>query len=390
MTSWETQPAGPARGLAFLAGQAAGQRTLLAALVNADSPSDQPAAVNQVGAMLREQLAALGLPATVHPEERHGNHIVAETPGLPPQVLLMGHFDTVYPLGTAAQRPYREEGDRAYGPGVGDMKGGLVCILYAVRALLQSGRPLRAGVRIFFNSDEEPGSPVSRRLLPEVTRGIAWAVLAEPSEPAGHLCVQRKGVGIFRFHVTGRAAHAGANPGDGVNAVVQAADLALRTAALADPGRGTTVNPGVIHGGSQPYVVPDAAELALDVRVAEAAERSRIEGALAEMTAHPTVSGAAIRLVGSFHRPPMEIGAGTRDLMARVEAAAAALGQSVAFAPSGGASDGNLLVAAGVPTVDGIGPVGGGYHTPQEYVEIDSLLRRTQLIYLLLARALLA
>jgi glutamate carboxypeptidase len=351
---------------------------LLGRLVETESYTEDRAGVNAVGALLAQRLAALGLAVRRLPETNYGDHLVAEAdcPGAP-RVMLVGHLDTVFPTGTGWG--FRVEGDRAYGPGVVDMKAGLVAALYALAALRATG-PLPVAVRVFLNSEEEPGSPRSRHLIPDLARGVDYALDLELAEADGAVVVARKGVGIFTLTVTGRAAHAGQEPEQGINANRELAYLVLAAEDLAAWDAGTTVNAGRIEGGTVPYAISAWAQARIDVRVRDTAEQARLEQALAALARANRVPGTTIAVEGSFHRPPMVELAGAGALRAAVEAAAAACGQRVRFAPSGAASDANNLVAAGVPTLDGLGGIGGRAHSPDEYLELPSLYDRAVLL----------
>lgn len=351
-------------------------------LVEIESPTDYRDGVNRVGDILAGELAALGMKVTRLPESDYGDHIVGdlERPGTV-RVLLMGHMDTVYPVGTGW--PFRVEGDRAYGPGVIDMKSGCLCAIYALKAL-QATVGIPVSVRVLFNSDEEPGSPRSREQLPALAAGIDYGFILEPAEPDGAIVLRRKGVGIFDLRVTGRAAHAGQEPEKGINANRELAHQIIAAEELADPGAGTTVNAGRIEGGTAPYVVSDSARARIDVRVATIEEQKRIERAMAELPARTRVPGARVEVTGGFHRPPMVELPGTEHMVKAISAAGALIGKPVRFGASGAASDGNTLVAAGVPTVDGMGPVGGRAHSRDEYLEIESFYDKTLLLALTL------
>jgi glutamate carboxypeptidase len=299
-------------------------------------------------------------------------------------VLLVGHLDTVYPLGTVARRPFTVSDGRAYGPAVLDMKGGLAVMLFALRALAATRGV--GNVRVVLNSDEEPGSPTSRDRWAAWGADVDWAFVLEPALSDGSLVLRRKGVGIFRLEVAGRAAHAGAEPERGANAILALAHHLLAAAALADPAIGTTVNVGVVRGGALPYVVPAAAEALIDVRAPTRGEAERVLSGLRALERAQPVPGTRLHVHGSFHRPPMEPVEGTEALAALVEACGREVGLAVRFASSGGASDGNNLAAAGVPTVDGMGPAGAGAHSEEEWVDIVSLVQKTQLLAIVLDR----
>ncbi|GAA2746552.1 M20 family metallopeptidase [Kitasatospora cinereorecta] len=285
-----------------------------------------------------------------------------------PRVLLLGHHDTVFPLGTLDRRPFAVEGGRATGPGVFDMLGGLVQAVHGV-ALLDD----RSGVEILVTADEEVGSGTSRALIEERALACGAVLVFEGAAEGGAVKTGRKGCGTFEVTVTGRAAHAGLEPEAGINALVEAAHQVLDIAALARPEIGTTVVPTVASAGTGENVVPAGATVVVDVRVETADETERIESAFAALTPH--LDGARIAVRGAVGRPPMpesasaELFATARQLLPGLE------GRSV-----GGGSDGNFTAALGVPTLDGLGAVGGGAHADHEYLLVDAMAERAQLV----------
>ncbi|GAA2780765.1 M20 family metallopeptidase [Kitasatospora paracochleata] len=285
-----------------------------------------------------------------------------------PRVLLLGHHDTVFPLGTLDRRPFAVEGGRATGPGVFDMLGGLVQAVHGV-ALLDD----RSGVEILVTADEEVGSGTSRALIEERALACGAVLVFEGAAEGGAVKTGRKGCGTFEVTVTGRAAHAGLEPEAGINALVEAAHQVLDIAALARPELGTTVVPTVASAGTGENVVPAGATVVVDVRVETAEETERIESAFAALTPH--LDGARIAVRGAVGRPPMpesasaELFTTARQLLPGLE------GRSV-----GGGSDGNFTAALGVPTLDGLGAVGGGAHADHEYLLVDAMAERAQLV----------
>jgi glutamate carboxypeptidase len=261
-----------------------------------------------------------------------------------------------------------------------DMKGGLTVMLFAIRCLLDRHPRLAGSLRVVVNSDEEPGSPTSRDLWPELARGVDYAMVLEPAQPNGGLVLRRKGVGIFRLHVRGRAAHAGAEPEKGASAIRSLARKFLDIEALAAPALGTTANVGVIRGGTHPYVVPEEAEAVIDFRVPTLVEGDRVLAGMRAIVDRDDVPRTTATLTGQFHRPPLEPVAGIERLTAVIEDEARRLGLPVAWEQSGGASDGDNIAAAGVPTVDGMGPAGAGAHSADEYMDIPSLFQKTALL----------
>lgn len=343
------------------------------ALVEVESPSADLAAVAR-GA---ERVAELGERVLGAAPERLAG---GAWPALrwrfgTPRVLLLAHLDTVWPLGTLARWPFRVEGDRATGPGVFDMKAGLVQGLFAVAAL-----PSREGVELLVTADEELGSPGSRVLVEGAARGLEAVLVLEPSA-GGALKVGRKGVATYALGVQGRAAHAGLEPERGANALVELAGAVLAAAALARPERGTTVTPTVAAAGSATNVVPAAARADLDVRVADAAEQERVDAALAALAAGPRgVPGTRLTVAGGQNRPPLHPSAAA-VLFARARSLGEALGLGPLTGVSvGGGSDGNFTAALGTPTLDGLGAVGAGAHAEGEHVMVGALAERAALV----------
>lgn len=293
--------------------------------------------------------------------------------GPAPRVLVLGHHDTVFPLGTLERRPCRVVDGRLEGPGVFDMKAGIVQAIHAL-ALLDD----LSGVEMLITADEEVGSTTSRALLEERAVACGAVLVLEPSAPGGALKVARKGTGTFEVVVHGRAAHAGLEPEKGINALVEAAEQVLRISRLTRPEMGTTVTPTLASAGTADNVVPDRAVIRVDARATEPAERHRVEQAMASLV--PVLEGATISVSGGLGRPPMPASAAT-ELFAIAQQVAQRHGLGdVAGVAVGGGSDGNFTAALGVPTLDGLGAVGNGAHTLDEYVEVDTLAARTALV----------
>jgi len=294
-------------------------------------------------------------------------------------VMLLAHYDTVWPAGEVRRRPFRREGRRGYGPGAFDMKGGIVIGLFALEALAaaaEGGTPL-PGVTFLLTSDEEVGSITSRPLIERLAREHGAVLVLEPAA-GGHLKIARKGVGDFILHVRGREAHAGNDPERGVSAVEELARQVLRLHALTDPGRGTTVNVGVIRGGLRPNVVAGTAEAEIDVRVSSQAEAERLLALFRSW--QPVLPGARVVIEGGFNRPPMEPTPGNVALFERARAVGRRLGLELEGTRVGGASDGNFTSALGIPTLDGLGATGDGAHAEDEHVLLDELPVRAALV----------
>lgn len=346
--------------------------TDLAALVSIESPSHDIAALTTSAAAVAELLERLTGIAPEIVDGPAGPHVHWRGGG-EPRVLIVGHHDTVFPLGTLARRPFTVADGKATGPGVFDMKTGIVLAAHAVASLADASR-----VEILVTADEEVGSRTSRSLLEERAIAAGSVLVLEASADGGALKTGRKGVGTFQIDVTGRAAHAGLEPEKGINALVEAAHQILSVATLAAPAKGTTVTPTVASAGTAENVVPASASVRVDVRVTTMDEAARIEAAMAGLA--PAEPSATVSVSGEVNRPPMDESAST-ELFALARKVAADLGlpepQGVAV---GGGSDGNFTAAAGVPTLDGLGAVGGGAHADHEWVDVTSLPARAALL----------
>jgi glutamate carboxypeptidase len=289
------------------------------------------------------------------------------------RVLIVGHHDTVFPAGTLAQRPFTLEGDVARGPGVFDMKAGIIQALHGLARV-----PEWYHAEILITADEEVGSEASRALLEERARATGAVLVLEPSADGGALKVARKGTGTYRVHVGGRAAHAGLEPEKGVNALVEMSAQVGAIAAIGRPEAGTTVTPTVARAGTADNVVPESAEIAVDVRCTAPEERERIERVMQGL--RPTLAGATLRIEGGMNRPPLPESA-TRELYALARDVARELGMGELDGVAvGGGSDGNLTAAVGVRTLDGLGAVGGGAHAVTEHVRVDRMAERAALV----------
>ena len=353
------------------------------ALVECESPSDDRAAVaRSAGVVARVGAARLGaeperivLDGRTHLRWRFGTG--------PSRVLVLGHHDTVWPLGTLARMPFRVDGDVLRGPGCLDMKTGLAMAFQAIAEL-----PGRDGITLLVTGDEELGAPSSRELVETEGRAAEAALVLEAADDSGALKTERKGVSLYELRVTGRASHAGLAPERGVNAGVELAHQVLRIAALGDPAAGTTVTPTVSHTGTTTNTVPAAARLAVDVRVRSVTEQRRVDRAMCALTA--VLPGATLDLTGGPNRTPMEAAA-SAGLLAIAQNLAHTLGQPpLAGVAVGGASDGNLVAGTGTPTLDGLGAVGGGAHAEDEHVRLAYLPGRTALLRALLGELLTA
>ena len=360
------------------------QVEFLARLVNHDSGTDDPIDVNRVGAILVDKLEGLGFAVRRVPQERFGDHVVAEKAGTgPKRFLFVGHFDTVFPAGTVKQRPFRVDAEgRAWGPGVYDMKGGLAAVLYALRAHKEARTRAWAEttVAVVFNSDEERLSPSSREIIQKEARRAHSVGILEPARPGGEYVMARKGAGTFHLEVDGKAAHAGAQPELGASAIWELAQKVAELHALSDLERGTTVNVGTVHGGERPNVIADRAVAEIDLRAWTADEAERTIAAMRAICERTRVPGTSSRFSGAVQFPPWPPGhPGTARLLEIMQAVGRELGVDVRAIKTGGGSDGNHTSAV-APTIDGLGPQGSRAHSADEFIVLGTLVERTKMI----------
>jgi glutamate carboxypeptidase len=364
---------------------------LLKRLVEIESPTYDQAAVDRMGRAVAAEWRRRDARVRIVPNRERGAHVRAEfTPALQDkgaggQILVLGHLDTVYPLGTLGKMPFRIVRGRAYGPGTFDMKGGHVIALSAVDALRALKiSPLRKIV-FLWTSDEEIGSQTSRKLIESEARRSKAVFVLEPAFGAdGRLKTQRKGVGEAELIVTGRSAHAGIAPETGINAVHELALQIGRLLKWNDAKRGITVQANVIDGGTASNVVAANARALIDVRVARASDSRLLNRKLHAL--RPFLPGAKIKVTGGINRPPMERTSGSSALFSQAQKLAREMGVQLGEASTGGGSDGNFTAALGIPTLDGLGAVGDGAHSPSENILISALLERAALLAGLLAR----
>jgi glutamate carboxypeptidase len=346
-------------------------------LVMIDSPSSERAAVNDVADFLAQAFGALEAQVERLPQPAFGDHLRVTWGTGDRQVLLLGHMDTVWPLDETQRRAFRVSGETATGPGVFDMKGGLVVGLYAVAALHDLGLTPAHRLVFLFNSDEEVGSPSSRSFIEEEARRSDAVLVLEPSRE-GALVVWRKGVGRFEIEIQGLASHSGAAHERGISAVEELAHQILRLEAMTDYGRGTTVNVGVVEGGSKVNVRPASAWAAIDLRITTAAEGQRMTEAILGL--QPVSPKASLVISGGLNRPPWESSSKGQELFERARRVGHDLGLDLWPAGTGGGSDGNFTAALGVPTLDGLGVVGEHAHALTEWADLASSPIRAALL----------
>jgi len=361
---------------------------LLKRLVETESPSHDKAAVDRVGAMVAEECRRLGAEVKIHPQVETGDQVEARFHPLPSgmlregvvgegSILLLAHMDTVFPLGTLAKMPFYEKDGKVFGPGVSDMKGGIVVALTALTAVLET-RSLAHPITALFTSDEEIGSGTSRALIEKLAAESALVLVLEPGMLDGSVKTWRKGVGEFTVRVRGRAAHAGSDHEKGRNAIEEMAHQVLAIQKLTDYNKGTTLNAGVIRGGIASNVVPDEASLEVDLRVMQPSEAERISTAMQALK--PFLDGTSLKVTGGLNRPPMLFSDTIKATFEKVKAIAANENIELKASGTGGASDANFVAPLGIPVLDGLGPAGGEYHSEREFIFRDNLSERVKLL----------
>jgi len=348
-------------------------------LVLIESPTDDPAGVERAQRLLEARLREVGAGVEIIPgRDGYGPHLLARAGQGDGQVLVVGHVDTVWPMGTLARMPFAVDGERVRGPGIYDMKGGIALMIQALAGLRELGSKPASRLAILITSDEEVGSPSSRSLVEDLARESKAVLVFEPGTlPHGAVKTARKGIGLFRLRVTGKAAHAGNDPDRGRSAIYELARQIGRLEALTDKSTGVSVNVGVIRGGTRPNVVAAAAEAEIDLRVATLAQALAMEETILGLK--PIGADLTVEVSGGMNRPPMERSDHVATLYERVRSLAEEIGQHLPEIAVGGGSDGNFTAALGVPTLDGLGVVGAGAHADHEHIRIPHLASRLAL-----------
>ena len=354
-------------------------------LARIESPTLDKAAVDQCGRELVQRMEVIGGRVSTVVQRESGDHLRAEFGAGEKQVLLIGHFDTVWPVGQLGRMPIELRDGRLFGPGVFDMKGGIAIGLLAARALSEVTH--RAGrLVMLWTSDEERGSVTSRALIEDEARRSQAAFVLEPALVGGAVKTSRKGCGEFQLTIKGIAAHAGIEPDKGASAVHELAAQIVDIQSVGDLSPGVSINVGVITGGTRPNVVAEEARATIDVRVETAEEAQRVVAAVRQRV--PTIAGTEILVNGGINRPPLERTDGVARLYERARAIAVGLGRTLAEGGTGGGSDGNFTSAVGTPTLDGLGAIGAGAHALHEHIEVECLAWRGALLAALIAETL--
>ena len=361
-------------------------KSLLKILVEAESPSHDKAAVDRVSAIVAGEASKLGAEIEILSNRETGDHVLAEFASPKgsshdePRILLLCHMDTVFPLGTLSRTPYREAGGKIFGPGTLDMKAGIVIGLAAIESAREAG--MNRPVTLLCTSDEEIGSHTSRQWIESLAQESELVLVLESALPDGSLKTWRKGVGGFRVKTRGRAAHAGGDHEMGRNAIEEMAHQVIAIQKMTDYAKRTTLNVGVIHGGTVSNVVPEEAVIEVDVRVKHPGEWERLEAAMNNLK--PVLDGTSLEITGSLNRPPMPFDYLMKATFEKAKSIAARLGMDLKAGGTGGGSDANFVAPFGIPVLDGLGAVGEGHHSDREYIIADSLQERTRLLSALL------
>lgn len=354
---------------------------LLERLVNIDSGSSNKQGLDEIARILQAEYEQLGFKVEVQEQQQNGNHLLIQhKEAAVPEIIIVAHMDTVFPDGTAADRPFTEKGDRAYGPGVIDMKASQVALLYALKALIVRGQSGYKNVFILLNSDEEIGSHTSRLLIEEKAKGKRYAFIMEPARKDGSIVSSRLGSGKYVLTVQGKAAHSGIEPQNGCNAIDELAHKIVKLRALNNYDEGMIVNVGFIEGGQATNIVAPTAAAHIGIRMRSIEQAEYLDSQIREICKTPDIPGTRIHVDGGLNRPPMFKDERTLKLVEIVKRIGEQLGIAITDTSTGGGSDASFTSQAGVATIDGLGPVGGNAHSDDEYLEIPTLVERTHLL----------
>jgi glutamate carboxypeptidase len=370
--------------LAFCESERNWLRQTIERLARLESPTFDAEAVNHCGAEIARLLTAIGGTVREVASPTSGNHLLAQFGTGSRHLLLLGHIDTVWPVGHLPVMPVVERDGLLFGPGVFDMKGGIVVAMLALRALAERAGAAMPRLALLLTADEETGSQSSRALIEEQARQSEAVLVLEPSLPGGALKTARKGCGEFELRVTGVAAHVGIEPEKGASAILELCDQVLEIERLQDVSAGTTLTVGLVSGGTRANVVPAEARATIDARVFLAAESDRVTRALLGL--RPGRPGVQVHVSGGFDRAPLERSASVIRLFEVARSVGDQLGQAVTEGATGGASDGNITAGLGVPTLDGLGAIGDGAHAAHEHVVLEALPGRAALVAGLILR----
>lgn len=355
---------------------------MLERLVNKDSGSQYKKGVDAVGKIISNEFKLLNYKVDVVEQQDVGNHLILRhNESKNPKIMILGHLDTVYKEGTVKERPFVIRGTRAYGPGVIDMKGSHVILLYAIKSLIDAGEiDAVKNVHILLNSDEEIGSTTSQVLIENVSLGKQCALVMEPARPDGSVVSSRRGGGHYELKVYGKASHAGIAPQEGISAIEEISHKIIKLQRLNNTLVGVNVNVGIVHGGESANVICPYAEAVIDIRIDTIEQGELIDQEIKKICSVADVPGAVLELKGGIHRSPMIKGEDTEQLLQIIQKVGNEMGIEINDIATGGNSDASFTSNVGVPTIDGLGPIGGNAHSIDEYLEIPSLVERALLL----------
>src|SRR5690625_2246623 len=354
---------------------------LLEKLVNIDSGSHDKEGVEQIGAILKELYIDLGFNIKEIEDDTFANCMVLNhRDAVDPKILILAHMDTVYPKGTAKERPFVIEGDRAYGPGIIDMKVSQVMLYFIIKHLIESGDDSYKQVEIILNGDEQIGSSFSRSIIERQARGKDYVLVLEPARVDGSIVSARRGIAQYELSVEGVAAHTGIDPDKGKNAITEIAHKIIKLDSLTDREKNIDVSTGLIEGGEAINTIAPYAKAAIDVRFNTKEEGIEVDKKIREICRESDIPGTKITLSCGINRPPMMFTDGVKFLVDLVLEEAQKLGIDVNHTATGGGSDAAFTADINIPTVDGLGAVGGNQNSDKEYLELDSLVERTNLL----------
>ncbi|QGH34695.1 M20/M25/M40 family metallo-hydrolase [Gracilibacillus salitolerans] len=356
---------------------------MLEQLVNIDSGSYDKEGVDKIGAVMKQYYQDIDFEVEEVKQAESGNHLIVRKKNVDPSkptILILTHMDTVFEKGTARERPFSIKGNRAYGPGVIDMKASLVSVYYAINALLENEKESVGQVEILLTSDEEIGSQTSRELIEKHARNKKFALVMEPARKNGAIVSARRGKGLYTLEVIGKAAHSGIEPEKGRSAIEELAYKIIQLYDITDEEEGIHVNVGLIEGGTSVNTVSDHATAQVDVRFRTQEQAEEIKEQIATIMASTEVDGTKVNMKGDINRPPMEKTEQTEKLLRIIKRVGDDLDIFIKDTETGGGSDASFTSVLGIPTVDGLGPVGGRAHRESEYLELDSFIPRTLLL----------
>lgn len=355
---------------------------LLKSLVEHETPTTEKAQLDKLGHYIADRAREMQAKINVYPQEKAGDHWSFSWGPPEKEFLILTHMDTVYDVGTLEIMPWREEENLLYGPGVLDMKFGIATALTVIGKLLEQAPGQMRGITLLCTSDEETGSSTSREIIEILAQDHKLSLCLEPALPDGSLKTWRKGIGGFKIRTEGISAHAGSEPNPGINAIQEMAYQLIELASIADPEKGTSLNLGVIRGGTRTNVVAEACTCRFDVRVKTVEEQAYVEESLASLS--PALEGATVSVGGSWNRPPMQRTPLIAETFERARAIAAKIGLTLSEGGTGGGSDANFVAVLGLPVLDGLGAVGEGAHSRDENVQINCIPERAALLAALL------